>query len=231
MLLQSETESGYKSHMLNSRNRRNEQKSKRLARINVQLGLPALWNLLDNLIHFLNQTKTARGKEIVMLLEEMLELDEIAKPISSQKPLMAATPGWERDPKQLEIAKRNWILQKKLSKYHLMPHAEVCFGGGGKDPCVWAVWWRDDSESTSEELALTPSQALEAILKIAQVGDLARLRRCTHCQKWLFATFRHQNFCSPKCQQKNYTQSDAWKAHRRAYMHRYYQQNFSGKSR
>jgi hypothetical protein len=58
-----------------------------------------------------------------------------------------------------------------------------------------------------------------------QVGELTRLRRCSQCQKWLFARFRHQTFCSTKCQQKNYTQSDAWKAHRRAYMRRYYQKN------
>ena len=64
--------------------------------------------------------------------------------------------------------------------------------------------------------------AVEVILDIAKVGYLGRLRRCLQCRKWLYARFRHQNFCSVKCQQKQYTGSEEWKAHRRAYMREYY---------
>jgi hypothetical protein len=189
--------------------------------------------LLSDLIKFLNQTKTARGKNIVMILEKMLELEEMTRPIKPEVPMFGVAVEWERtDPKKYkahwEIAKRRVMLERELSKYRFIPHAEVAMGGGGKGPSEWAVWWRGDLDSRSEkQLRMRPSEALELILKLTQVGDLTRLRRCTECQKWLFARFRHQTFCSTKCQQKNYTQTDTWKAHRRAYMRRYYQRNFT----
>ena len=66
-------------------------------------------------------------------------------------------------------------------------------------------------------------EALQVILKLTQIGDLTRLRHCAQCQKWLYARFRHQVFCSTACQQKNYTKCEQFKAHRRRYMRDRYQ--------
>lgn len=216
---------------------RDERRLERLARINIEGGLPPSVTLLSDLTKFLNQTKTSRGKNIVVILEKMLELEEMTRPIKPEEPMIGAAVEWERtDPKKYqvhwEIEIRRALLERELSKYRFTPHAEVVMGGGGQGPSEWAVWWKGDLGSRSEEhLRMRASEALELILKLTQVGDLTRLRRCNQCRKWLFARFRHQTFCSTKCQQKNYTQSDAWKAHRRAYMRRYYQKNFSGKQR
>jgi len=219
-------------HMLD----REERTSERLARVNIAGGLiSSSLTLLSDLIKFLNQTKTARGKKIVMILEKMLELEEMTRPIKPEEPIWAAVEWQRTDPKKYElhweVDKRTAMLQRELSHYRFTPRAEVAMGGGGNGPSVWAAWWKGDLGLRREEhLGMSASEALELILKLTQIGDLTRLRRCTQCQKWLFARFRHQTFCSTKCQQKNYTKSDSWKAHRRAYMHRYYQKNF-GKSR
>lgn len=212
---------------------RDERRLERLAQINIQGGLPPSATLLNDLIKFLNRTKTSQGKKIVMILEKMLELEEMTRPIKPEEPMIAAVE-WERtNPRKYqvhwEIEKRRAVLESELSKYQFTPHAEVAMGGGGIGPSQWAVWWRGDGAKWEENLRMHASEALELILKLTQVGELTRLRRCTQCQKWLFARFRHQTFCSTGCQQKNYTQSDAWKAHRRAYMRRYYQKNFSRK--
>ena len=170
-----------------------------------------------------------------MILEKMLEIEEMTRPIKPEEPMLGAAVEWQRtDPKKYElhweIEKRRAMLERELSRYRFTPRAEVVTGGGGKAPSVWAAWWKGDVGSKREgHLRMTAPEALELILKLTQVGDLTRLRRCSECQKWLFARFRHQTFCSTQCQQRNYTQSDAWKAHRRAYMRRYYKKNFSRK--
>jgi hypothetical protein len=216
-------------HML----KRDKSRSERLERINIESALVPAYAPLVYLIEFLNQTKTPQGKRIVMIVEKMLELEAMTSPIKPEEPMFGAAVEWERtDPQKYqlhwEIEKRRVLLERELSRYRFTPRAEVVMGGGGKGPSMWIAWWKGDASLKKEGvLKMTASEALVLILKLTQVGDLTRLRRCTHCQKWLFARSRHQTFCSTKCQQKSYTQSDAWKAHRRAYMRRYYRKNFS----
>jgi len=206
----------------------------RLARINIEGGLPPSVTLLGDLIKFLNKTKTSSGKKIVEILEKMLELEEMTRPIKPEEPMWAAVEWEKTDPKKYqvhwEIEKRRVSLERELSKYRFTPHAAVAMGGGGKHPSEWSVWWRGNVASEQEKrLRMRASEALELILKLTQLGELTRLRRCTQCKKWLFARFRHQTFCSTECQQRNYTTSDIWRAHRRVYMRRYYHKNFSRK--
>jgi len=210
---------------------RDERKLERLARINIAGGLPASATLLSDLIKFLNHTKTSRGKRIVMILEKMLELEEMTRPINPEEPMLAALEWKRTDPKKFqihwEIEKRRAMLERELSKYRFTPHAEVIMGGGGQGPSQWAAWWKGDLGARPEKyLSMVASEALELILKLTEVGDLTRLRRCAQCQKWLYARFRHQTFCSTKCQQKNYTQTEEWKEHRRRYMRNRYRQLF-----
>jgi hypothetical protein len=206
---------------------RDERQLERLAGINIAGGLPPSVSLLSDLIEFLNRTRTSRGKRIVEILEKMLELEEMTRTIKPEEPMIVALEWKRTDPKKfqihLQIDKRRAILQRELSRYRFTPHAEVMMGGGGRGPSVWAAWWKGDAGGGREKhLGLVASEALEMILKLTQLGDLTRLRRCTHCQKWLFARFRHQDFCSKQCQQKNYTQTDEWKEHRRRYMRERY---------
>ena len=219
------------SHMLDKDKNRLE----RLARVHIDGGLPPSVTLVSDLIEFLNKAKTRPGKKIVTILEMMLEIEEMTRPIAPEEPMIAAVEWEKTDPNKYklhwEIEKRRALLERELSHYRFTPRAEVVMGGGGKGLSVWAAWWKGDNSRREERLRMTAPEAIELILKLTQVGDLTRLRRCGQCQKWLFARFRHQTFCSTQCQQRNYTQSDAWKAHRRAYMRRYYQKNFSRQQR
>jgi hypothetical protein len=202
---------------------RDERRLARLERTNIAGGLPPSVSLLSDLVKFLNETRTSSGKRIVLILEKMLELEEMTRPIALEEPMIAAFEWKRTDPKKFqihwEIEKQRAILQRELSRYRFTPHAEVIVGGGNRGPSQWMAWWKGDSTAKREKhLGLVASEALEMILKLTQLGDLTRLRRCAHCQKWLFAKFRHQDFCSTQCQQKNYTQTDEWKEHRRRYM-------------
>lgn len=211
--------------------KRDDNRLERLGRVHIEGGLPPSVTLVSDLIEFLNKAKTRPGKKIVTILEMMLEIEEMTRPIAPEEPMILAVE-WERtDPEKYklhwEIEKRKALLERELSRYRFTPRAEVVMGGGGKGLSVWDASWKGDDSGREERLRMTAPEALELILKLTQVGDLTRLRHCGQCQKWLFARFRHQTFCSTQCQQKNYTQSDAWKAHRRAYMRRYYQKNLS----
>jgi hypothetical protein len=204
-----------------------ERQIRRLARVDIAGGLPPSVSLLSDLIKFLNHTKKAQGKRIVLILEKMLELEEMTRPIPPEEPMIAALEWKRTDPKKFklhwEIEKKRAMLQRELSRYRFTPHAEVAVGGGGKRPSEWMAWWKGDRGTKPERhLGLVAPEALELILKLTQIGDLTRLRRCHQCEKWLFARFRHQLFCSTKCQQKSYTQTNEWREHRRSYMRNRY---------
>jgi hypothetical protein len=205
---------------------REARKSERLVGINIAGGILPSVSLIPDLIKFLNETKTSRGKRIEAILEQMLELEEMTRPIEPEEPMIAAVEWQRTDPEKYqlhwEIEKRRAMLQRELSKYRFTPHAEVAMGGGGKGPSVWAAWWKGHSAKAERHLRMDATEALETILRITQIGDLARLRHCAQCQNWLFARFTHQTFCSMKCQQKNYTQTEQWKKHRREYMRNRY---------
>ena len=98
---------------------RDQRKLRQLARINIAGGLPPSVTLLSDLVQFLNQAKTSRGKKIVTILEQMLELEEMTRPIKPEEPMIAAVE-WERTaPKRYqihwEIEKRRGMLQRELS--------------------------------------------------------------------------------------------------------------------
>ena len=194
--------------------------------------LPSV-SVFDDLANFLNETRTKSGKRIIHILEQMLELEVVTGAI---KGIVWADLSLKKsDPKRFnllwEIEKKNAYLKRELERYRFIPCAEVIVGGGGVGASEWGAYWRWSSKNYEKHLRMTAGEALQVMLKLTQIGYLNRLRHCAHCGKWLYARFRHQSFCSVKCQQKQYTQSEEWKTHRRAYMRQYYQKNFSGKPR
>jgi len=197
-----------------------------LQKVNIAGELPPSASLLDDLPKFLNETKTAYGRRIVSILEQMLEIESMTQPLHGV--VWPALSLKKTDPKKYqllwEIDKKRAFLERDLAKYRFTPRAEVAVGGDG-GPSQWVTWWGPGSRKGWEKhLRMPATQALELILKLTEMGQLTRLRHCADCRKWLYARFRHQNFCSVKCQQRHYTQSPEWKAHRRAYMRRRYQE-------
>lgn len=206
---------------------RDEAGRKRLEKVHIADSLLPAVSLFEDLEKFLNETRRANGKRIVTILERMLELERLSFPIPQEEPMVAALEWRRTDPKKYEIhweiEKQRAFLQRELSKYRFTPHAEVVMGGGGRAPCEWGAWWRWSSGKYEKHLRMDAGEALQMLLKLVQIGYLNRLRHCLQCNRWLYARFRHQVYCSVKCQQKHYTKTPEFKAHRRRYMRQRYQ--------
>ena len=200
---------------------------------------------LAGLVRYLNEAEAEiESRRIIRILEGMLELEKIEPPLwgeTKQETEFSTGPkarpflvgnlpnpllkkiSPEKYRKELEIEKRKSVLNRELSRYRFLPFASPHWGGR------WLLIWQIQPQERKKVrfhrgvMELNDGSALQMILDLARAGYLTRLRRCSHCRRWLYAKFRHQNFCSTKCQQKHYTQSEEWKAHRREYMRHYYQ--------
>src|SRR5204863_303859 len=75
-------------------------------------------------------------KKIVTILEMMLEIEEMTRPIAPEEPMIVAVEWEKTDPNKYklhwEIEKRTALLERELSRYRFSPRAEVAMGGGGK---------------------------------------------------------------------------------------------------
>jgi hypothetical protein len=208
--------------------RQHERTLARLAKVSISGALPPSVSLIEDLVKFLNEARRPQGKRIVLIVEQMLEIDAMTRSMEGivwpELSLKKSNP--EKFKRQWEVEMKTALLRKELSRYRFIPCAEVGVGGNG-GASEWFAWWRGESHQRQEKhLRMIASEALELVLKLTQIGQLTRLRHCVHCQKWLYAKFRHQTFCSMKCQQKHYTQTDEWRAKRRQYMRKYYRANF-----
>lgn len=199
---------------------RDEAARRRLEKAHISDSVLAVsLTLFNDLPRFLNGTRTSDGKRVVQILEAMLELERLSSPVSG---IVWPAMSLERtDPKRFkalcEIQDKNYALSKELAKFKFVPSADVMVGGGG-GPSEWAAIWRLSNKKPEKHLRMDAGEALQMILKLTQIGYLTRLRHCAQCQKWLYARFGHQVFCSTPCQQKKYTKSERFKAHRRRYM-------------
>src|SRR5215472_1087779 len=50
-----------------------------------------------------------------------------------------------------------------------------------------------------------------AVVRLAELGLLRRLRPCIRCSRWFFAKFNHQRFCGKRCQELHYQTGEYWK--------------------
>lgn len=194
---------------------------------------------LGDLVCYLNEARAPGHKKIVNILEEMLLLEETAAPtfdhkslgLSPDEPIFTGdtlNPAIEKvAPEkyraQLELAQRHEALDSKLRKYRFWPSVFPLYDADARID-RWFVRWLCGQPVASP---LGEGEALDLVLELARAGYLNRLRRCTQCERWLYAKCRHQNFCSMKCQQKRYTRSEKFRAHRRQYMRDYYRRTYS----
>lgn len=204
--------------------------------------------LVADLLNYLNQAdRDDEARKVVQIVEEMRDLESADEPVFTrednmvlgQKPPAALkrTEKWKR---YQNLEKREASLNRQLAQYRprLLVHpVRRSVGGGGPSSPYWWVHWIVGSPKWGKRgrsqghVSLGSGPAIQTILNFAQSGNLSRLRKCLQCYKWMYAKFRHQEFCSSKCQQQRYTQSPEWKAHRREYMRRYYHLTVSGKAK
>ncbi len=87
--------------------------------------------------------------------------------------------------------------------------------------CPLLSWQIEDSLLVTWESDNSAATMVDTVVRLAQFGHLLRIRRCKECEKWFFARFNHQLFCSKKCRQKDFGQSEKVKQRRADYMRDY----------
>jgi len=197
---------------------------------------------LAGLIRYLNSAETLKDKKIVQILEKMLELEKIEQPVWNLRvdfPISVMRNGRmtpnprlkkiepEKYQRQLEVDEKELSINRELAQYRFLP--SVSPPPWSKDlhwskGLHWFVIWQIQPRKLKlhrQVMEIDDGMVLQMILDFARAGWLNRLRRCLRCHRWLYARFRHQNYCSTKCQQQHYRHSDEWRTKRREYMQWY----------
>src|SRR4051812_27774765 len=109
-------------------------------RVSIAGSLSSMTRLQD-VVGFLNETKTKQGKTVLRILETLHEIEALTKPICG---LVWATPSLRRsDPAKFEVlrevVKRRAFLNKELARFRYLFRAEVTIGGGGDGESQWSV--------------------------------------------------------------------------------------------
>ncbi len=195
------------------------------------------------LVGYLNRTD-AESTRVASIVEAMRELEKIPNPIWGQTkqerefphPMIIERQGAfvphpllkkvspQKYEQEMDVARRKSLINRELAKHRFLPYVAPLQHG------QWLVMWRIQKERRPAPdatlMVADDATALQMVLDIARAGQLNRLRRCQRCLKWLYAHYRHQNFCSTTCQQTLYRTSAEWRAKRRDYMRRYRQKNY-----
>jgi hypothetical protein len=210
----------------------------RFARSKKSTQTAGVWDAtLAGLVQYLDEASTHQGaKTVLEILEAMLELDKIEESVWTERidgPMMVMRGGRgvpnplfkriapDKYRTQLEIDKRESEINRKLAEYRFLPSI---FRLPDRQ---WSVTWQiaprgpEKVKVHNGVMQMNDGIALQTILDIFRAGYVGRIRRCTHCGRWFFAKVGHQTFCSMKCQQKLYAQSEEWKKKRRNYMREY----------
>jgi hypothetical protein len=113
--------------------------------------------------------------------------------------------GWDQDERRLD--KRHRALNKLLSTYAFRPRVTHRIGAGWAfglvpDILVGEISMKTNRETTSE------ADAVMCLFRLAETGDLAKIRRCNVCEKHLFfAAKRSYRFCSDECREMFYAKA------------------------
>jgi len=175
-------------------------------------------------------------KRVIRLLQLMLKLENLEAPVWDEQiegPTMIDRAGRslinpvlkkmapEKYKQQVLVDETQNSINRELAGLRFSPWVYCPFGK------FWKVSWLLDGKAPKLPLSrkgvaqLDEGSALQFILDLARAGQLGRVRQCSCCGKWLYAKFRHQNYCSTKCQQDDYRNSDEWRTRRRLYMREY----------
>ena len=116
-------------------------------------------------------------------------------------------------------------LNRLLARYRATPFCAAAIEG------AWMIRFFPMNLRSALKLRYAKKQeciAALALISLAREGLLERVVKCV-CGKWFFGRSRSQAFCSSRCRSRHFKSSERWKAHRRAYMRRYYRLKQSGK--
>lgn len=143
------------------------------------------------------EQRMAKVESLATLIRCLLELQELFR--SMPKGIKTSDS---------ELKRVRAAVNDCLSQYLAIPVVTLdspCGDLGRKSPLVirgWSLQWERVERWPMLKLAgiqhIEMSAALIAV-NLAQTGQLASLKQCKQCQRWLFARFSHQTFCSEQC--------------------------------
>ena len=149
-----------------------------------------------------NQRKE-KGRRLVRILELIAELLRLNKRLQ-------ATPRSRSSPLIIATVRLHMAVYKEFKNLRLHSRITPMMSSPGHISFHWAPCRQTDFD-----------EGRLLITHLAEQGLLDRVRQCGKCRTWFYARFRHQQFCSTKCQTSHYKGSEEWKAHRREWMRNY----------
>jgi hypothetical protein len=106
-----------------------------------------------------------------------------------------------------------------LRRFELVPAIYPFMGEQTKSCPGWQLFWeRKGAKQPFQEYLL-----VQTIENFAENGLLDSLKRCPQCQRWLFARFSHQRFCTEECKEMFHRSDPADKQRRREWAKKNYQ--------
>jgi hypothetical protein len=117
-------------------------------------------------------------------------------------------------------------LNLALSRYMVTPQSAYWLTASAPFPKGWSFFMVSQPDDDGFELqygdqrhgmTLVESDAALSLLRLAEVGDLAKLRLCEQCKnRWRISFRKMDKFCSDECRSRNYVESPESKARQRA---------------
>jgi hypothetical protein len=181
------------------------------------------------LVQWLNVMRDSKAKEnAVSLIEAGKKLSELDRQGNFPRVrITPSRPGVFGTKAQFANAKRRSELSrtvnKLLSKQKMFPSYLYSIRSS------WKVSWIHTTNKrrlalhffaggNAEAIRFGEADAIASILRLAERGYLDSLCRCHSCDKWIYARFNHQRFCGEPCKQRDFRNTDEWRARQREYM-------------
>lgn len=190
------------------------------------------------LIEWLNKTPNQDAQaRVVEIIDIVREIDQFGA-----KDLPRVRLGrWSRlrpTRAQAENLARLTSLTERLrnifNRYKFSPGLQQ--STGGKSVVVWRPSIKAGRldiivSSLGDTVRVTEGDAVLRLLRLIEEGYFGRIRKCSFCPKWLFARFKHQQYCGQKCQITAYKTTPEWRTRRRKYIKELRNLKRSGKVR
>lgn len=135
---------------------------------------------------------TVRGNRNIVDRRQLLLL---VRRLQALQGRILTGPSWRDDERGL--LRFYGGVNRCLERYEAIPLIEPHqYTDPRSESSGWSLTWRRTGTRIAPFLELR--MAMVAV-NLAQSGQIASLRQCSVCNRWLFRRFEHQKFCGAKC--------------------------------
>jgi hypothetical protein len=157
------------------------------------------------------------ARALVVLIKRFQTLEvllsrNIVERASSSESWSESRPLTDRE---AEIVKLHDSINRFLKRYSARPFLS---GNTGNPIVDWTLEWI----TKGSKIKTLELQEVREIVDVARAGRISAFKQCEQCQKWLFAKFSHQRFCSEDCKDQFHKTNEADKKRRRDWARKNY---------